>query len=252
MHDPTGADRPDDPRTAELAARLRAIRTDLDAAVAAADRPPGSVELMVVTKFFPAADVERLIGLGERHFGESREPEASRKIAELGALPTTTGSVVDMIGSVQTKKAKTVARWARSVHSVDRDKLVDHLGRGALEALEEGVRADPLGVFVQVSLDGDPTRGGVLEAELPPLADQVLATESLRLRGLMVIAPLGGAIEHWMAEMARIAAAFRRRHPGAAELSAGMSGDMDIAIEYGSTCVRVGTAIMGSRPILSQ
>lgn len=241
-----------DPRTEELAQRLATVRGELDAAVARAGRAPGDVELLVVTKFFPAADVARLIELGEREFGESREPEASRKIAELGELVDSRGAVFDMIGSVQTKKAKTVARWARSVHSVDRDKLVDQLATAAQAALHEQLRTEPLGVFCQVSLDGDPTRGGVIEAELPELAQRVVAAPSLRLEGLMVIAPTHGEVREWMATTARIREGFLREYPDATALSAGMSGDMTIAVEYGSTCVRVGTAIMGSRPILSQ
>lgn len=241
-----------DRRTDDLAQALRAVRDRLDAAVAAAARPADDVELLVVTKFFPASDVARLIGLGERAFGESREPEASRKIAELAEVSSAAGAVFDMIGTVQTKKAKIVARWARSVHSVDRDKLVEQLARGAEAALHEQERREPLGVFVQVSLDGDPSRGGVVTPELPALAEQVATAESLRLQGLMVITPVEGESTRWMEEMAGIRAAFLDRYPDARALSAGMSGDMEAAIAYGSTCVRVGTAIMGPRPILSQ
>ena len=240
-----------DSRTDDLAARLAVVRRELDAAVTAAGRRSGDVELLVVTKFFPASDVCRLISLGESEFGESREPEASRKIGELGEVVTNSGAVFDMIGTVQTKKAKTVARWARSVHSVDRPKVVEHLDRAAGAALDEHVRTDLLGVFCQVSLDGDPTRGGVLEAELPGLAEQVAGSSSLRLCGLMVIAPVQGSVREWMAKAAGLREAFLSDHPQATQLSAGMSGDLAIAVEYGSTCVRVGTAIMGPRPILS-
>lgn len=247
-----------DARTADLATRLEQVRGRLDAATAAAGRPPGDVDLLVVTKFFPAGDVQRLIALGETQFGESREPEASRKVAALrGAADLdarfASGEIaVDMIGSVQTKKAKTVARWARSVHSVDRDKLAGRLGAEARTALETGDRQAPLGVFLQVSLDGDISRGGVVEAELAALAERVAGDDALRLRGLMTIAPLDGEPERWMAEMARIREGFLAQHPEAVELSAGMSGDLESAVAHGSTCVRVGTAIMGPRPILSQ
>ncbi|MBD0860095.1 YggS family pyridoxal phosphate-dependent enzyme [Gordonia sp. zg691] len=245
-----------DPRTAELAERLEAVRRRLDAAVAAANRPAGSCELLVVTKFFPADDVCRLLGLGERAFGESREPEAGRKVAEVRAEWTPAdpadAPVFDMIGSVQSKKAGSVARWARAVHSVDRPKVADALDRAAASALDEGHRTDPLGVLLQVSLDGDPLRGGVVEEDLLALAERVSAAEALRLRGLMVIAPLEGEREHWMAEAARIHRAFVERFADAVELSAGMSGDMEVAVAAGSTCVRVGTAIMGDRPLVSQ
>ncbi|MFE0749567.1 YggS family pyridoxal phosphate enzyme [Gordonia sp. NPDC058843] len=255
-----------DARTVELGERLASVRRRLDSAVEAARRPAGSCELLVVTKFFPADDIRRLMRLGERAFGESREPEAGRKVASVlgdwvlgdrvlgdrespdpGDVP-----VFDMIGSVQSKKARSVARWARTVHSVDRPKVVDALDRATAAALDEHERADPLGILLQVSLDGDPQRGGVVEDDLPGLAELVVGADSLRLRGLMVIAPLNGHPEYWMAETARIHEAFRGRFDDAAQLSAGMSGDMETAIAAGSTCVRVGTGIMGERPLVSQ
>lgn len=242
-------------RTSELADRLRAVRDRLEGAVAQAGRPPGSVDLMVVTKFFPAEDVARLISLGERTFGESREPEASRKVAALREAdpdgPTAEASF-DMIGGVQSKKAKTVARWARGVQSVDRRKVLDQLVRGAQESLDDGSRTQPLGIHLQVSLDGDPERGGVVESELPALAEIVAQQDAVRLDGVMVIAPLHGDTAHWMGEAARIAQALRANYPEARGLSAGMSGDLEVAVAHGATCVRVGTAILGSRPILSQ
>ncbi|MEO9327604.1 YggS family pyridoxal phosphate-dependent enzyme [Gordonia aurantiaca] len=245
-----------DPRTAELSERLNAVRTRLDAALEAAGRPAGSCALLVVTKFFPADDVRRLLSLGVREFGESREPEAGRKVAEVLSdwAPDDPADipVFDMIGTVQSKKARSIARWARMVHSVDRPKVAEALGRAARTALDEGERTEPLGVLLQVSLDGDPQRGGLVEAGLEALADRICADDALRLRGLMVIAPLHGEPGHWMDETARIHSAFRERYPDAVELSAGMSGDMEIAVAAGSTCVRVGTAIMGERPLLSQ
>ncbi len=243
----------DDERTAQLAQSLSAVRTRLDAAVDAAGRRRGDVELLVVTKYFPAADVARLITLGEKSFGESREPEASRKIDELRAeVGGDLGDVAfDMIGSVQTKKARTVARWARAVHSVDRDKLIDHLATASRSALDDGERSTPLGIYLQLSLDADPTRGGALEDELPELADRVEASDSLALRGLMVIAPLDGDVDEWMARTAQAHERFRTRFPQATGLSAGMSSDLESAVAHGSTCVRVGTAIMGPRPLIS-
>ncbi|AZG43711.1 YggS family pyridoxal phosphate-dependent enzyme [Gordonia insulae] len=249
----TAADGGDDSRTHELAEGLSAARARLASAVSAAGRAPGDVELLVVTKFFPADDVRRLMDLGVRSFGESREPEASRKIADVAQDTAAAGDVVfDMIGSVQSKKAKSVAAWARTVHSVDRDKVVDALAVGAEAALDAGVRSAPLGILLQVSLDGDPHRGGVLVDDLSGLADRVVEAPGLALRGLMVIAPVEGSAERWMARAAEIREAFMADHPAARELSAGMSGDLESAVVHGSTCVRVGTAIMGPRPLISQ
>ncbi|GAC70029.1 YggS family pyridoxal phosphate-dependent enzyme [Gordonia soli] len=254
---------PLDPRTRELADSLAAVRQRLDAAVAAAGRRTGDVDLLVVTKFFPAADVERLISLGARQFGESREPEASRKIDELRACEANrdqraaseigSGAVAfDMIGSVQSKKAGSVAGWARAVHSVDREKIVTALGRAAATALAEARRREPLEILIQISLDGDPTRGGATEDEWPAIAELVKESEALRLRGVMAIAPIDGGADRWMAEAARVHQRFLADHPEATTLSTGMSGDLEEAVQHGSTCVRVGTAILGKRPLLSQ
>ncbi|MDY6811274.1 MAG: YggS family pyridoxal phosphate-dependent enzyme, partial [Actinomycetota bacterium] len=211
---------------------------------------------LVVTKFFPADDVRHLIDLGVRTFGESREPEASRKIDEVrhgGADDAAVAAAeFDMIGSVQSKKAKSVARWARTVHSVDRAKVVDALSSGAAAALDAGSRSADLHILLQISLDGDPQRGGVTVEDLPALAEHVRGARGLSLRGLMAIAPVEGSAEQWMARAQQIHADFMVDHPEARELSAGMSGDLEEAVAHGSTCVRVGTAIMGTRPLVSQ
>ncbi|ALG85142.1 YggS family pyridoxal phosphate-dependent enzyme [Gordonia phthalatica] len=240
-----------DARTQELAAALAATRRRLVAAAESAGRAPEDIALLVVTKFHPAEDLARLLALGEREFGESREPEAGRKIARVRG-EVDVPFAADMIGSVQRKKAGGIARWARRVHSVDSLALIDAFDGAAARALEAGHRDERLGVLLQVSLDGDPKRGGLVAADLEEAADHVLAAEdSLTLDGLMLIAPLGLAADDAMARIADIRAGFMERYPGAVELSAGMSGDMDEAIAHGSTCVRVGTAILGPRPILS-
>lgn len=238
-------------RSAELAAGLAEVRQRIATAATAAGRDPGDVELRVITKFFPAEDVVRLIDLGVADFGESREPEAGRKVAAVRELRPDSPATFDMVGGLQRRKVKTVARWANRVHSVDRDVLVTGLAAAASAARNEGVRDDPLGILLQLSLDGDPERGGMVSDGLPALADEVLAAESLRLAGLMVITPLTGEPERWLTEAAAAHQDFLQRYPDARVLSAGMSGDLEAAIRHGSTCVRVGTAIMGDRPILS-
>ncbi|WP_440712615.1 YggS family pyridoxal phosphate enzyme [Gordonia sp. FQ] len=241
-----------DPRSDELAAGLAATRERIAAAEAVAGRAPGSARLMVVTKYFPADDLARLVRLGATEFGENREPEAGRKVAQVRADLPGADFTMDMIGSVQRKKAKTIARWARRVQSVDSPELVAALATATTAALERGERDTPLGVLLQISLDGDPARGGVIEADLPALADAVTAHGGiLSLDGLMVVAPLDGDPDAHLAQAAAIAERFRGAYPDAAELSAGMSGDLEAAIAHGSTCVRVGTAIMGPRPLLS-
>nr|WP_221247493.1 YggS family pyridoxal phosphate-dependent enzyme [Gordonia humi] len=231
---------------------MSGARERVAAAEAVAGRTAGETTLLVVTKFFPAVDVEHLLDLGVREIGESREPEAGRKLAQVRADRPDVDFAADMIGRVQRKKARSVARWARRVHSVDSIELVDALGGAVERCVADGEREEPLGVLLQMSLDGDPERGGLVEADLAAAADRVDEyAQSLRLDGLMVIAPLGIEPEQAMAQAAAIRERFVAARPEAREFSAGMSGDLEHAIAHGSTCVRVGTAIMGPRPILS-
>ncbi|MGF6881070.1 pyridoxal phosphate enzyme (YggS family) [Nocardia sp. GAS34] len=235
-------------RAEALSRSLTGLLDRIDAACHAAGRDPAQVRLLPVTKFFPASDVEILYGLGRREFGESREQEAGAKVDRLRRLP---GIEWHMIGRLQRNKAKAVARWAHTVHSVDSSRLVTALDAGAGAALEAGARVAPLRVLLQVSLDRDPGRGGVFPDDLPALADQVANSENLQLAGLMAIPPVGVDPEPEFARLAALHARLLMQHPAGTELSAGMSEDLEAAIRHGSTCVRVGTALMGARPITS-
>ncbi len=236
-----------DDRAAQVAAALSGVRARLADAVEAAGRDPGSVQLLPVTKYFPVSDVRILHDLGCREFGESRDQEAAGKVAALAAPDTRW----HMIGRLQRNKARAVARWAYSVHSVDGDRLVDALSRASAAALAAGERSEPLRVLLQVSLDGDPERGGVCLPDLPGLADRAAAADGLLLDGLMAVPPLGADPDVAFATLAETHRAVLRDHPDARTLSAGMTGDLESAVRHGSTCVRVGTALLGSRPIAS-
>ncbi|WP_228000885.1 YggS family pyridoxal phosphate-dependent enzyme [Nocardia australiensis] len=237
-----------DGRTAELAANLAELNKRIGAACHSAGRDPASVRLLPVTKFFPASDIAILHRLGCQEFGESREQEATAKVADLSELSNVRWH---MIGRLQRNKARIVARWAHAVHSVDSERLAMALDGASRAALDAGERIDPVRVLVQISLDEDPGRGGVAPEELAALADRVAAAPGLRLAGLMAIPPLGVNPAVAFARFAGLHARLLADHPGALELSAGMSGDLESAIEHGSTCVRVGTALMGARPITS-
>jgi uncharacterized pyridoxal phosphate-containing UPF0001 family protein len=106
-------------------------------------------------------------------------------------------------------------------------------------------------VLLQYSVDGDPGRSGVPRAGLLALADHVAGCAALRLEGLMAVAPLQADVEEAFADIADAAAALRSAHPAASALSAGMSGDLEVAIRHASGCVRVGTALVGYRPLAS-
>ncbi|MGQ4600473.1 YggS family pyridoxal phosphate-dependent enzyme [Nocardia sp. R6R-6] len=239
-----------DGRAAQLSAELSGLLARIDAACRAAGRAPDAVRLLPVTKFFPASDVAILYRLGRREFGESREQEAAAKVAALREQDLS-GIHWHMIGRLQRNKARAVARWAHTVHSVDSERLATALGAGARAALEAGERTEPVRVLLQVSLDDDPTRGGVPAGDLAALAEQVAATPGLSLAGLMAIPPLGVESDAAFARIATLRTLLLTEHPDATELSAGMSEDLESAIEHGSTVVRVGTALMGARPITS-
>lgn len=217
----------------ELGERLAAVDRAIADAVRAAGRDPLDLTRIVVTKFHPAELVRELAALGVRDVGENRHQEAAAKADELADL----GLNWHFVGQLQSNKAKAVRRYAHAVHSVDRDGLADALAG-----------EDPLDVFLELNLTGDPGRGGVDPSELEPLAERVLSTAGLVLRGVMAVAPLG---EEPRAAFARVGSAsetLQRLAPDAAAISAGMSGDFREAILEGATHLRIGTAITGKRP----
>ncbi|MEU4635660.1 YggS family pyridoxal phosphate-dependent enzyme [Micromonospora chalcea] len=236
-------------RRAELAAGLARVRARIADACAAAGRQRDAVTLVAVTKTYPASDVVALAALGVTDVGENRDQEAAPKaeaVAEAGAAPRW-----HFIGQLQRNKARSVVRYADVVQSVDSVRLA-----AALDAAAGAVRDRPLDVLVQVSIDGDPARGGALpgaadpQRGLDPVAAAVASADGLRLAGLMAVAPLGWEPDRAFARLAEVAAALRADHPGATVLSAGMSGDLESAIGHGATHVRVGSALLGMRPAL--
>jgi len=227
-------------RRDELAGRLAAVRDRIAAAARSAGRDPAGVTLVVVTKTFPADDIELLAQLGVTDIGESRHPEARDKAALVSVRLTW-----HFVGAVQTNKARAVARYADVVHSVDRERLVDALSDGAHRAARQ------LDCLVQVSLDQPDQRGGrsgAPPAQVLALADRVSAAEGLRLRGVMAVAPSAADPAEAFARLATVAAAVRSHHPEAGLVSAGMSADLEPAIAAGATHVRIGRAILGERP----
>jgi pyridoxal phosphate enzyme (YggS family) len=237
-------------RSAELAEALDALRRRVGAACAVADRDPGTVTVIAVTKNFPAADAAALVRLGLGDLGENRDQEAAPKVvatAELLAGLLAEGERVDpprwhFVGRLQRNKARSVTRYAAAVHSVDRPGLVAALAAG-VRAAERG----PVEAFVQVSLDGDPDRGGAAGPDVERLADQIADAEELVLAGVMAVAPMEADPDDAFARLADVAERLRAAHPQATGISAGMSGDLEQAVRHGATHVRVGTALLGRR-----
>lgn len=227
-------------RREEIADGLERTRARINAACAAAGRPAEEVELIVVTKYFPASDVAILAELGVGDVAENKHQEAQAKAAECADLALRW----HYVGALQSNKAAAVARYADAVHSVDRAKLVKKLAAGAAD------RPAPLDVLLQVSLDppGREGRAGADPADLSALSARVAEEDTLRLRGLMAVAPLAEDPSAAFDRLSEIRADFLSRYPEASWLSAGMSGDLEAAIAHGATHVRVGTAVLGSRP----
>ena len=220
-----------------LAARLSAIDTRIAEAARQAGREPAEITRIVVTKFHPIDLVRELSELGVRDVGENRQQELSAKRAEASGLDLRW----HFIGQAQTNKAAAIRRDADAVHSVDRIKLADALHRAAFD---DGI----LDVLLQVNLTEDTGRGGASITEAEALAEHVLGLDSLRLRGLMAVAPLDEEPARAFARVHDIAARIRTVAPDATWLSAGMSGDFVEAIAAGATHLRIGSAITGPRP----
>lgn len=240
-----------DERRAELRANLTEVTERLARACADAGRKPDEVSLLAVTKTFPASDNALLAELGLRDFAENRVQDATAKVAEFAELCPGADVRWSMVGQLQRNKARSVARWAHEVQSVDSERLANALGRATRNALDDGDRTEPLEVLVQVRLDDQPGRGGCAPAELTGLTETVAEQSALRLRGLMAVAPLDAAAEPAFERLRELAERVRAEHPAADRLSAGMSGDLEAAVKHGSTCVRVGTALLGGRGLIS-
>ncbi len=227
-------------RRDEIQAGLDTVHERIANACADAGRPPEDVRLVVVTKFFPASDVRILAELGVTDVGENRHQEAEAKAAECSDLDLQW----HFIGGLQSNKAAAVASYAAVVESVDRRKLVGPLSRGAHQ------RSHPVDVLLQVSLDPPERAGrsGADPTDLTELAAAVHDAGMLTLRGLMAVAPLDEDPAAAFGRLAEVRAAFLAHHPSATWLSAGMSADLEHAIRAGATHVRVGSAVLGSRP----
>lgn len=227
-------------RREELALRLAEVRGRIAKACEAAGREASELTLIAVTKTRPASDVRLLSELGVADIGENRDAEAAPKAAECADMGLE-NLTWHFIGQLQTNKCASVARYASVVHSVDRQRLIGALGKAARRA------GRVIECLVEVSLDGDPARGGAVAGEVPALAEALAAEEGLVLGGVMAVAPLSMPPADAFARLRVSAAAVREVRPGATVISAGMSGDLEAAVEAGATHLRIGTALLGDR-----
>jgi pyridoxal phosphate enzyme (YggS family) len=235
-------------RREELAANLGGVRHRIAVACAAADRQVADVELIAITKTFPAADVIVLAGLGLTEFGENRDQEAAPKAAEVARLAPLDALNWHFVGALQTNKCTSVVSYASLVHSVDRLRLVGGLGKAAAAA---GL---VLRCLVQIDLDDVslPGRAGARPSDVAAVAAAIDAHPHLELAGVMAVAPLhaeaaAADVLAVFGQLARLADAVRQRYPAATVISAGMSGDLEAAVANGATHLRVGSALLGVR-----
>ena len=227
--------------TTDFVVRLEAVLARIRAAEVQFGRPSGAVGLVAVSKTRSAADIAAVAAAGQRRFGENYWQEAADKWPALTALALEW----HFIGPLQTNKTRSIAEQFAWVHSVDRLKIAERLSEQRPAALP------PLNVCLQVNVSGEPSKHGLDEGALPAIAQAVAALPRLRLRGLMAIpAPATD-----FAEQRRAFARLRGLQNSLISaglaldtLSMGMSDDLEAAIAEGSTLVRVGTAIFGSRP----
>jgi pyridoxal phosphate enzyme (YggS family) len=209
-------------RREELAANLASVQERITRS---------DVTLIVVTKTYPVSDVQILKELGVENFGENRTEEGEVKAA---AVPATW----HFQGGIQSRKLKDIVQWADVIHSLDSTEHALKLGQRAVR---------PMKVFLQLSLDGDPERGGVVESELAALAEVVVAAPNLTLAGLMCVPPVSAIPAEAFSQIYSVHQRFLRDFPNSQSLSTGMSGDFEVAIDHGATHIRVGSSILGSR-----
>jgi pyridoxal phosphate enzyme (YggS family) len=193
-----------------------------------------SPTLIVVTKTYPVSDVEILRDLGVRNFGENRSSEGEVKAAVIDAS-------WNYQGAIQSKKIREILSWADCIHSLDDAGHAEKINR-ILQ--EDGRKVD---VFLQLSLDGDPERGGLVESELFALASTMSEFPSISLLGMMSVPPVEMEAGKAFATIAATHQRFCSEFPNSPFLSAGMSGDYLLALDHGATHIRVGSKILGSR-----
>jgi hypothetical protein len=215
-----------------LAERLAAVRQRIRRAAECARRDPDQILLLAVTKVFPASFIREAYALGLREFGENYVQEFEGKAPEARMLP---GARFHLIGHLQSNKSGKAAELFEVIQTVDTPKLA--------RRLQDAGRS--LDVMLEVKLSEEQAKSGAAPEELSGLIAAVRACPNLRLLGLMTMPP-------WSEDAEASRPYFRRlrelaRQHGLTQLSMGMSGDLEVAIEEGSTCVRVGTALFGKR-----
>ena len=219
-----------DARLTQIATALTDVRS----------RIPSHVTLIVVTKTFPASDVEILYQLGERNFGENRDSEGSEKSLQLPE-----DSIWHFQGALQSNKLRSIVQWSDYIHSLDDVSHATKISNLSKEANKKQ------NCFIQINLDASrdeqSQRSGITIDELSRFAESAAEMTGITVVGVMGVGPLNADPRPAFAELKRASQILQKTIPAATFISGGMSGDFEIALEYGATHVRVGSSILGSR-----
>lgn len=232
-----------------IAANLERLHNEIADACARAHRSPSTVALMAVSKMHPAEVILEAHAAGQRLFGENRVQEWQSKLPQLAGLFDATPSVspaaqAHLIGPLQNNKTAKAAELFDAIDTLDSLKTAERLNRAA-QALDK-----KLPILIEVKLSPEETKHGIAPAELPALLNALAPLTQLELRGLMTVPPWNEDAEParpYFQQLRRLRDELQPAHPTLTELSMGMSNDFRVAIEEGSTTVRIGTAIFGSR-----
>ena len=212
-------------RQRELAANLAQVQAEI---------APYDPTLIVVTKTYPVSDVRILSELGVGDFGENRSDEGLAKSAEVSAK-------WHYQGEIQSKKIREILSWADCIHSLDQLRHAEKINSILTET------GNQIELFIQLSLDGDPHRGGLIESELFALAVQLQSLSAITVMGIMSVPPVSVDPAAAFSAIAKVHQRFIAEFPSSPYLSAGMSGDYLIALDHGATHIRVGSKILGAR-----
>lgn len=225
----------DQEREKEISSAVADVQSRIAHACLAVNRSREDVRLIAVTKTYPIRDVEILHSLGIKDFGENRDLEGAEKSAAVMGH-------WHYQGQIQSNKIGSLARWAQTIHSLDDLSHLQKFDR-ALEVIGD----KSLQIFIQVSLDEDPSRAGLKDDEVLKACQLVVDSSHLRLMGVMTVPPVEADPRESFSTIAAISERVHSEFPQAKYISAGMSGDFEVAIAYGATHIRIGSQILGSR-----
>ena len=224
-----------------IAQNLKHVREKILSAATTCARNPNDIHLLAVSKTKPVSDVLLAYENGQREFGENYVQEGVEKIQ---AMSQFSDIVWHFIGPLQSNKSKFIAEHFDWMHSVDRMKIAKRLND------QRSVHQSPLNICIQVNIDNEQSKAGVAPSELMGLVNQIQALPRLKCRGLMAIPKATDDIEQRRESLSAMQALFKqcqKSYPDFDTLSMGMSADLALAVEYGSTMVRIGTDIFGAR-----